>query len=157
MSDLGLLNWAAWQVVRALGIGRARGLALTVSLQAYYTLVASVAKWRHNHYMVEKQKAKTQLVLTDLDWLIVRPSALTNESGLGKAQTFTDIACGVAATIVELLQTPTLNRLILELTGGGMAISEGIGALAIDSAAAAEELIARDSAKHPKNLKETEH
>ncbi len=36
----------------------------------------------------------------------------------------------VAATIVELLRTPSLNRLILEVTGGGRAIS----ALAIGSA-----------------------
>ncbi|MDQ2139981.1 aldo/keto reductase [Alcaligenaceae bacterium B3P038] len=36
---VGLSNWAAWQVMKALGIGRARGLAPIVSLQAYYTLV----------------------------------------------------------------------------------------------------------------------
>ncbi|MBE9160228.1 hypothetical protein IQ265_25900 [Nodosilinea sp. LEGE 06152] len=111
--------------------------------------MASVAKWRHNHYMVEKQKAKPQLVLTDLDWLIVRPSALTNESGLGLAKIFTEIACVVATTVVEPLQTPTLNRLILELTSGGMAISEGISALAIDLAAAAEKLIAQEFEKTP--------
>jgi uncharacterized protein YbjT (DUF2867 family) len=89
------------------------------------------------HYMVEKKKAETQLVLTDLDWLIVRPSALTNEPGtgqvdLGLAKVHTEVARDdVATTIVELLRTPGLNRLILELTGGGMAISEGISALTI--------------------------
>lgn len=89
------------------------------------------------HYMVEKKKAETQLVLTDLDWLIVRPSALTNEPGtgrvdLGLAKVHTEIARDdVAATIVELLRTPALNRLILELTSGGTAISEGVNALAI--------------------------
>lgn len=36
---VGLSNWAAWQIMKALGIGRARGLAPVVSLQAYYTLV----------------------------------------------------------------------------------------------------------------------
>lgn len=36
---IGLSNWAAWQIMKALGIGRARGLAPIVSLQAYYTLV----------------------------------------------------------------------------------------------------------------------
>lgn len=36
---LGLSNWAAWQVMKALGIGRARGLAPIISLQAYYTVV----------------------------------------------------------------------------------------------------------------------
>ncbi|NEQ22079.1 MAG: SDR family oxidoreductase [Microcoleus sp. SIO2G3] len=87
------------------------------------------------HYMVEKKKAETQLVLTDLDWLIVRPSALTNEPGtgqvdLGLAKIHTEVARDdVATTIVELLRTPGLNRLILELTGGEMAISEAISAL----------------------------
>lgn len=36
---VGLSNWAAWQLMKALGIGRTRGLAPIVSLQAYYTLV----------------------------------------------------------------------------------------------------------------------
>lgn len=36
---LGLSNWAAWQIMKAIGIGRARDLAPIVSLQAYYTLV----------------------------------------------------------------------------------------------------------------------
>lgn len=35
---LGLSNWAAWQVVKAMGITDARRLAPIVSLQAYYTL-----------------------------------------------------------------------------------------------------------------------
>ena len=87
------------------------------------------------HYMVEKKKAETRLVLTDLDWLIVRPSALTNEPGtgavdLGLAKIHVQIARDdVAATIVGLLRTPDLNRLILEVTGGAVAIGEAIEAV----------------------------
>ena len=36
---VGLSNWAAWQVAKALGIAAARGFAKVVSLQSYYTLV----------------------------------------------------------------------------------------------------------------------
>ncbi|MEQ4600027.1 MAG: aldo/keto reductase, partial [Methylobacteriaceae bacterium] len=36
---LGLSNWAAWQVMKAIGIAEMRRLAPIVSLQAYYTLV----------------------------------------------------------------------------------------------------------------------
>lgn len=36
---VGLSNWAAWQIMKALGISKARGLAPIISLQAYYTLV----------------------------------------------------------------------------------------------------------------------
>ena len=35
---IGLSNWAAWQVMKALGIARARNLAPIISLQAYYSL-----------------------------------------------------------------------------------------------------------------------
>lgn len=35
---IGLSNWAAWQIVKAVGIAEARQLAPIVSLQAYYTL-----------------------------------------------------------------------------------------------------------------------
>lgn len=36
---IGLSNWAAWQIMKAIGITRARQLAPITSLQAYYTLV----------------------------------------------------------------------------------------------------------------------
>ena len=36
---LGLSNWAAWQIMKAVGIAQMRNLAPIVSLQAYYTLV----------------------------------------------------------------------------------------------------------------------
>ncbi|MBB4003664.1 aldo/keto reductase [Aurantimonas endophytica] len=36
---VGLSNWAAWQIMKAIGIARARQLAPIASLQAYYTLV----------------------------------------------------------------------------------------------------------------------
>jgi len=36
---VGLSNWAAWQIMKAIGISRAKGLAPIVSLQAYYTVV----------------------------------------------------------------------------------------------------------------------
>lgn len=36
---IGLSNWAAWQIMKAIGINAARHLAPITSLQAYYTLV----------------------------------------------------------------------------------------------------------------------
>ena len=36
---VGLSNWAAWQVMKAIGISQARNLCPVTSLQAYYTLV----------------------------------------------------------------------------------------------------------------------
>lgn len=36
---VGLSNWAAWQIMKAIGVAKARQLAPVTSLQAYYTLV----------------------------------------------------------------------------------------------------------------------
>lgn len=86
-------------------------------------------------YMTEKKNAETALVLTDLDWLIVRPSALTDEAGagevdLGLAKIHVEIAReDVAATVAEVLEQPGVNRLILEVTGGTTPIHEAVAAM----------------------------
>lgn len=87
------------------------------------------------HYMVAKKRAETQLVLTDLDWLVLRPSALTNEPGTGRidlgfAKIHNEITRDdVAQTLVEALRQPEINRLILELTGGSTPIEEAVAAM----------------------------
>lgn len=87
------------------------------------------------HYMVAKKRAETQLVLTDLDWVVLRPSALTNEPGtsrvdLGLAKVHEEISRDdVAATIVEVLRQPDVNRMILEVTGGSTLIEEAVAAM----------------------------
>lgn len=98
--------------------------------------------WRERHmpeefesYMIEKKAAETKLVLTDLDWVIIRPSALTNEAGegrvdLGLAKIHVEIARDdVANTIVEVLQEPGISRVILEVTGGTTPIHEAVAAM----------------------------
>jgi uncharacterized protein YbjT (DUF2867 family) len=87
------------------------------------------------HYMVEKKNAETKLTTTDLDWVIVRPSALTNEPGrgqvdLGFAKIHVDIARDdVATVIVELLLEPSINRVILEVTNGAMPVHDAVAAM----------------------------
>lgn len=87
------------------------------------------------HYMVAKKHAETHLVLTDLDWVILRPSALGNEPGvgtvdLGLAKVHEEIRRDdVAATIAELLRQPTVNRVILEVTGGTTPIADAVAAM----------------------------
>ncbi|MGA7806151.1 NAD(P)H-binding protein [Bradyrhizobium sp.] len=76
------------------------------------------------HYMRAKKQADVTLAQADLDWVILRPSTLTDLPGvgtvsLGPAQLHTEVSRDdVAATIVELIDTPTIRRTILELTGG---------------------------------------
>jgi uncharacterized protein YbjT (DUF2867 family) len=87
------------------------------------------------HYMVEKKYAEAKLVLTDLDWVIVRPSTLTNDPGqgrvdLGLAKIHTEIARDdVATAVVEVLQEPDINRVILEVTGGTTPVHEAVIAM----------------------------
>ena len=59
----------------------------------------------------------------------------TVRGDLGLARFHTKIARDdVAATIVELLRSPGLKGLILELTGGDAAIRESVGALSVHPA-----------------------
>lgn len=87
-------------------------------------------------YMVEKKKAETQITLTDLDWVILRPSALINEPGvgtvdLGLAKVHREIRRDdVADTLIALMERPAIRRAILEVTGGEMPIAEAVIALA---------------------------
>ena len=98
--------------------------------------------WRERHmpgdfetYMAEKKNAETKLVLTDLDWVIVRPSALTDRAGEGKvdlglAKIHVEIAReDVAATVAEVLEQPAINRTILEVTRGTTPIREAVAAM----------------------------
>jgi uncharacterized protein YbjT (DUF2867 family) len=86
-------------------------------------------------YMTEKKKAESKLVLTDRDWVIIRPSALTNEMGqgevdLGLAKIHVEIARDdVASTIVEVLGQPGISRVILEVTAGTIPIADAVVAM----------------------------
>lgn len=83
-------------------------------------------------YMAAKKKAEIALVRSRLDWVIVRPSALTDDPGagrlsLGLAEVHTEISRDdVASAIVAILQVPDFHRRILELTGGEKTIPEAM-------------------------------
>ena len=121
------------------GPGKLATAAVHAGVQRFVLVSVFPEAWRERqmdasfeHYMVEKKKAETHLVQTDLDWMIVRPSALTNDPGtgrvdLGLAKVHVEITRhDVAATIVALLRAPDLNRLILEVTGGVTPVAEAI-------------------------------
>ena len=86
-------------------------------------------------YITEKKKAESKLVLTDRNWVIIRPSALTNATGQGKvdlglAKIHVDIARDdVASTIVEVLGQPRISRVILEVTAGITPIAHAVAAM----------------------------
>ncbi|WP_262378794.1 NAD(P)H-binding protein [Luteimonas viscosa] len=88
------------------------------------------------HYMAVKKQADIALSESNLDWVILRPSALKNDPGVGTvslavAQIHTEVRRDdVAATLAELVHAPAVSRKILELTEGDTPIAEAVGALA---------------------------
>ena len=124
------------------GPGKLAAAAKLAGVRRFVLVSVFPEAWRERHmdddfelYMTEKKKAETQLVLTDLDWGIVRPSALTDCPGaervnLGLAKIHVEIPRDdVAVTIVEILQRPEINRVILEVTAGTMPIPEALTAM----------------------------
>ena len=92
------------------------------------------------HYMMEKKQAETHLVNFDLDWVILRPAALSDEPGsgsvdLGVAKIHVGIPReDVAATLVALIEQPLIRRRILEVTSGKTPVADAVNALTLDGA-----------------------
>jgi len=88
------------------------------------------------NYMKVKKLADVHLAETDLDWVILRPGTLSDSPGTGKVRAGLAIPYGdvprddVAATLVELVERPAVNRVIIELTAGGMAVGVAVQRLA---------------------------
>lgn len=86
------------------------------------------------HYFAVKKRAEVSLVRRDIDWVILRPSLLTDDPGsgtvsLGPAEEHGAIAReDVAAVLEALVLEPTISRQILELNEGTVAITEAVHA-----------------------------
>ncbi|WP_158589944.1 NAD(P)-binding oxidoreductase [Amnibacterium setariae] len=76
------------------------------------------------HWLRAKREAEIQLAETDLDWVIVRPGALTSESGshtvhVGGAIRYDEVSRDdVARVLAHLLEHTDIHREIVELTEG---------------------------------------
>ena len=85
-------------------------------------------------YFAVKKLVDVTVSMSDLDWVILRPSLLTDEPptgtvALGPAQPHDEIAReDVAATLAELLHEPRIARRILELTQGATPIAQAVRA-----------------------------
>lgn len=85
-----------------------------------------------DHYITVKKTADVALTRSDLDWVIVRPSALQDEPGkgtvaLGVAEIHDVITRSDAArTLAEVLHERRISRQILEVTAGSTPISEAV-------------------------------
>lgn len=83
-------------------------------------------------YFAVKKLIDVTVSMSELDWLILRPSLLVDRQGigtisLGPAQPHDEISRqDVAATLAELLHEPRIRRRILELTQGATPIARAV-------------------------------
>lgn len=123
--------------------GRGLELAVAATIQAgvrRFILVSafpdalrgSTVSEGFENYIAVKKRADAHLVGTDLDWVIVRPGTLLDDSGTGKIRADVAIPYGevsrddVATTLAELIDQPKVSRIIIELTQGDMPVSDAV-------------------------------
>ncbi|KAB0267270.1 SDR family oxidoreductase [Microvirga brassicacearum] len=88
------------------------------------------------NYIRVKKLADAHLVATDLDWVILRPGTLSDAPGTGRARADVAIPYGsvprddVAATLVEIIERPEVNHVIIELTEGDTPIGDALTRIA---------------------------
>ncbi|MEU8819468.1 SDR family oxidoreductase [Actinoplanes sp. NPDC048796] len=88
------------------------------------------------HYMRVKKAADVFLTRTGLDWVIVRPGTLVDNAGEGRVTAGPAIPYGdtrrddVAAFLAAVLQEPSLNRVVVEVTSGDEPAVEAVRRLA---------------------------
>lgn len=76
------------------------------------------------NYMKVKKQADVVLASSELDWVILRPGTLVENPGTGNVRAGLAIPYGeiprddVAAFLAELIETPQVSRVIIELTQG---------------------------------------
>ena len=84
------------------------------------------------NYMLVKKLADVHLAETDLDWVILRPGTLLDSPGTGKVRAGLAIPYGtiaredVAAALLEIIERPTIKRVIIELTQGDTPAAEAM-------------------------------
>jgi len=88
------------------------------------------------NYMAVKKQADVHLSATDLDWVILRPGVLLDEAGTQQVHTGLAIPYGeipredVAATLLEIIERPAVNKAIIELTKGEQPVAEAVAKFA---------------------------
>jgi uncharacterized protein YbjT (DUF2867 family) len=85
-------------------------------------------------YLVAKLAAEEDLRARPLDWTILRPGPLTDDTGTGRVRLAPSVPRGavtredVAAVLVELLDRPGTRGQVLELAGGDTPVEEAVTA-----------------------------
>ncbi|WP_458683473.1 NAD(P)H-binding protein [Prescottella equi] len=90
------------------------------------------------YYFSAKKDAEVALAHSALDWVILRPSLLTDEAdtglvALGPAEVHGQIGRGdVSATLARILHEPSISRQILELNEGNTRIDAAVSRMGVE-------------------------
>lgn len=90
-------------------------------------------------YMEVKKQADVYLAASGLEWVILRPGTLSDAEGSGRVTAGPAIAYGevpradVAATLVALVERPSIAQAIIELTAGTTPVGDALHYLAPQS------------------------
>lgn len=130
---------AATDMIDGLGVSKAIVAAGLSGARRFYLVSVFPEAWRERHmdqsfehYIAVKKRADIELTQSDLEWVILRPSALLDEPGtgtisLGVANVHTEVRRDdVASTMVELINTPRIKNAILELTEGSIPVRDAV-------------------------------
>ena len=84
------------------------------------------------YYFAVKKRAEVELTRSELDWVILRPSLLTDDPGqgtvaLGPAEIHEQVSrADVALTVAEVVHEPRIRRQILELNSGSTPVRDAV-------------------------------
>ncbi|MET8560845.1 NAD(P)-binding oxidoreductase [Streptomyces flaveolus] len=137
-------NGGSKEVTKAIdgdGVVKAIDAARLAGVERFALVSVLPESWRERdlgdeveYYFAVKKGADVALSRSDLNWLILRPSLLVDDPGigtvsLGPAEFHGQIAReDVAATLAALLHEPRIGRRILELNTGSTPIEEAVRA-----------------------------
>ncbi|TFD92093.1 NAD-dependent epimerase/dehydratase family protein [Cryobacterium lactosi] len=132
---------AASKAIDGDGVKKAIDAAQIAGIERFTLVSVLPESWRERdlgddveYYFAVKKAADVALSRSGLNWLILRPSLLVDEPGigtvsLGPAELHDQIAReDVARTLAQLLHTPGIGRQILELNAGSMPIAAAVRA-----------------------------
>jgi uncharacterized protein YbjT (DUF2867 family) len=121
------------------GVVKALEAALLAGVPRFLLVSVLPEAWRERdldddeeHYFAVKKVTDVTVTLSDLDWVVLRPSMLVDRAGtgrvaLGPAQPHGEIPrADVAATLAELVHEPRIRRQVLELDEGETPIAAAV-------------------------------
>jgi uncharacterized protein YbjT (DUF2867 family) len=137
-------NGGSKEITKAIdgdGVEKAIKAARLAGIERFALVSVLPESWRDRdlgeeveYYFAVKKDADIALSRSDLNWLILRPSLLLDDPGvgtvsLGPAEFHGQISRDdVARTLVELLHQPRIGRQILEINTGSTPIEEAVRA-----------------------------